>query len=115
MDYTIVPDVPSANDAWISPDGKFYAVYVERDGIGLEGHWRLAARLGDETGGYELEKKGWVHLSGGNPMMTRHKPTQSQMDTLFDVWSAYQNEPEGGLYSKRAYFEKSFKALMENF
>lgn len=70
----------SADDGWITPDGKFYPCgYME--------HVWLADKLGKEE--REAEKAGWVKISHGlEGKLYIHKgerePTQKQLDTLFD-------------------------------
>ena len=72
-----------ASDAWISPEGHFYAV-------SWGGHSTFASEhLGDATGGANLENEGWAHISGGSILMM--KPcTQDQLNTLFDLLTEYR-------------------------
>lgn len=63
---------------WLAPDGTSSHVGGS--------HVRVAAELGDETGGRELEKKGYLHVSGGYVSAGKDmEPTQAQLDTLFDI------------------------------
>lgn len=68
---------------WLAPDGKASFLGLADRGS----HCGVATALGDETGGRELDKQGYVHVSGGGPFMgdPDGKPTQAQLDTLFDV------------------------------
>jgi hypothetical protein len=84
------------SSAWIDPSGKFYPV---RDC----GHSEFAEF---HFGTYDLEGKGWVHLSFGN-VYHGGKVRQSQLDTLFDVLMTY--EQHGYEYAGR--FKQTFDRL----
>jgi hypothetical protein len=68
---------------WLSPEGRFYP-------CSYYGHDLVAHRLG--KGRYELDRLGWVVLSGSNGI---HKGdievTQAQRDRVFD-WCTSQNK-----------------------
>lgn len=69
----------SGDNGWLSPEGKFYrCAYSE--------HVSLASRLGfDEL---KLERLGWLKIQDGRVVYPidagEHKPTQAQLDLLFD-------------------------------
>lgn len=84
------------SSAWIDPSGKFYPV---RDC----GHSEFAEF---HFGTYDLEAKGWVHLSFGN-IYHGGKVRQSQLDTLFDVLMTYN---EHG-YEYRGRMQDTFDRL----
>ena len=63
--------------AWIDPLGKFYIVPDA-------GHSRWAE---EQFGHWNLESKGWVHVSFGNIMYERIR--QAQIDTLYEVLEVY--------------------------
>jgi hypothetical protein len=76
---------PLASDAWVAPDGTFYYVTPW-------GHcWVAEYRLGDDTAGAVLERRGWVHLSYGMPQVD-DEPTSAQMRVLRAVLSLMQAE-----------------------
>lgn len=82
-----------AQDCWIAPDGKVTWAYSDEDGGYLGSHSEVAREvLGDDTGGAQLERKGYLHVSGGsiytgyNDTLGRSiAPTQSQIDVVFDL------------------------------
>lgn len=69
--------------AWIAPDGTAHHLGWK----GLGSHHGVAYKLDDETGGRGLDEQGYLHLSYGSPYFgtTGQKPTQGQLDHLFDV------------------------------
>lgn len=66
--------------AWIAPDG----TSTHLGPLGGS-HHGVAYSLDDATGGRELEKKGYMHLSYGSAWVTIGEPTQAQLDRLFDI------------------------------
>lgn len=76
---------PSATSAWIEPNGRFH--FVEDCS-----HFLTALTLGDETGGRQLERSGWVHFSFTG-VHHNLELTQAQIDTLFDTLMAFENGP----------------------
>lgn len=72
------PSAPRCTSAWIDPLGKFFPV----DDCG---HSHFAEF---NYGTYDLESKGWVHLSFGNLYYNRIR--QAQVDTLYDVLEHYE-------------------------
>ena len=67
---------PKQNDGWIATDGSFYV-------CGFGGHDYCAEQLGSTV--YRLEEQGWCHISSGVVVNYRFRPTQAQLDTLFDI------------------------------
>ncbi len=67
---------PMQEDGWLSPDGLYYP-------CGYQNHWEAAMEIGG-VGPYDLEERGWVHISDGRFSVERAL-TQPQMDTLFDM------------------------------
>ena len=75
---------PFISGGWISPDGDFYPCkYFEHDSLATA----LSHIYYPEStshGVYSLDTKGWIHLSAeGYPL--GNKPTQKQLDILFDI------------------------------
>lgn len=79
------PCKPHASSAWIAPDGKFYFVNHCN-------HYDTALEIGDKTGGDELEDKGWLHCWSTGGFSTHKKPTQAQLDTLWDWMAAHAKQ-----------------------
>jgi hypothetical protein len=71
--------------SWIAPDGK--ASHLNSLGPGSGSHCGVADKLGDPSGGRDLDKRGYMHVSFGDPffLSEANKPTQAQLDTLFDI------------------------------
>jgi hypothetical protein len=69
---------------WIAPDGK--ASHLG-EVAGFGSHCGVAVELGDQSGGRELDEKGYMHVSYGGPYFgdPGRAPTQAQLDTLFDI------------------------------
>jgi hypothetical protein len=78
-----VPTKPKLNrtaSAWISPDGAYYDVPDAS-------HHAVACEIfpGKSNPGYGMESAGWVHLSYGNPHVSKAKLTQAQINVLYDL------------------------------
>ena len=95
-----LPIDPIPSSAWIDPLGKFFAVPDC-------GHTRWAEQ---QFGEWNLERKGWVHLSFGNPMYDRNV-RQAQIDTLFDTLRVYR---ETG-YKYADELAKNFQQILDKF
>lgn len=95
---------PSTGDAWIAPDGRFFAVGFNQHVISL------IAIYEDEFGEYrgalavrELEDDGWIHVEhDGHIDCRRYKAglhewgsliTQAQLNTLHDILQAHRENP----------------------
>ena len=101
----IAPVEPQATEAWIAPDGAFYAVeeyghakwaysYFMEQGIEHSEAWRGSERL---------EREFWLHISGGHIYHRSVKNlTAAQADTLFATLAAYRNSAPGTRYAYRA-------------
>jgi hypothetical protein len=95
-----------AEDGWLSPDGKLYP-------CGMEQHNSLQYDLEEHLGVEDLEKAGWIKLSGGKIYATGQKigwylddetnnpPTQSQLNTIFD-WCQMHHEDLPWWYGKES-------------
>lgn len=94
-----VPIKPIPSSAWIDPIGKFYAVPDC-------GHVRWAEQ---QFGTWELEDRGWVHLSFGTLMYNIIR--QSQIDTLYDALNAYR---EAG-YRYTEDLARNLQRVLDNF
>jgi len=84
--------------AWIDPLGKFYPVEDC-------GHSRFAD---EQFNDFDLERKGWVHLSFGTLIYERIR--QAQVDTLQDVLDHYKD----GSYSYAPELERALAAALES-
>lgn len=76
--------------AWIAPDGKFHAVpecgherYAREVIFNLE-ESKDEYAFWQHPGAVRLEAQGWLHISYGSVKRCDGKPTQKQIDTLFD-------------------------------
>lgn len=65
----------SGFDGWLAPDGKFYR-------CGLREHTPLSGALGKTC--EQLEKLGWIKLSGGKAFESEKQATQAQIDLVYD-------------------------------
>jgi hypothetical protein len=90
---------PVCSSAWIDPSGKFYPVTDCGHSMFAEFHFQT----------YDLEGRGWVHLSFGNIYYSK-KVRQPQIDTLYD---ALDRAEEHG-YEYAANFRRKFEALMRD-
>jgi hypothetical protein len=88
---------PMCTSAWIDPIGKFYPV---RDC----GHMEFAEA---NFGTWDLESRGWVHLSFGN-IIYDSLPRQAQVNTLYDVVDHY----EEGAYAYADILRSNLYALL---
>jgi len=69
--------VPVQEDGWLSPDGVYYP-------CGYCNHSEAAMEIAG-VGSYDLDKRGWVHISE-SCIYTEAGLTQSQVDKLFDMY-----------------------------
>ena len=107
--YTYKPTTNLHNvNAWISPKGEFYPVYVNEKGRpAMEmDHTETAALLGDKTGGEILDRLGWIHMSDsiGIQFNQDKSPTEAQakvMDKFFTEWQ--KHDPQGGFGTNADY------------
>ena len=65
----------SGADGWLAPDGKFYR-------CGVQEHIALSDALGKTC--EQLEKLGWIKLSGGKAFEPEKQATQAQIDLVYD-------------------------------
>jgi hypothetical protein len=99
-DFKYVED-DEDQSCWISPEGK---VTFAQGAL----HSTIAREvLGDETGGRDLERAGYVHVSwtsvygGYSPERGVMEPTQAQLDALFDLSQHIQKyHPESRVAKK---------------
>lgn len=93
---TIAGDAPSANrhGGWIDRGGKFYAnaYYAAHE---------CQAQAITGCGGYDIEEAGWIHFCGEGTvaMGYGHKPNQSQLDCLMDLFMAAEQAPDDGSWT----------------
>lgn len=74
-------EVVNDGSCWVAPDGTI-------TWVGDSSHCGIAETvLKDETGGRMLERRGFIHCSYGYTDMgtVEGKPTQAQLDSLFDI------------------------------
>lgn len=69
--------IPMQEDGWLTPEGIFYP-------CGCYNHAECALELEDCTV-WQLENKGYIHISDCRITNKDTKPTQLQIDTLFDM------------------------------
>lgn len=101
----IAPVEPQATEAWIAPNGDFYA--VEEYGHAKWAYNYFTERGFDHYAAWEgsqtLERQHWIHLSGGHVYHRGVKNlTAAQADTLFATLAAYRNSAPGTRYAYRA-------------
>ena len=80
------------HSAWIEPTGKIHYVNDCK-------HHEWALDNGYD-GGDELQDIGWVHLSGGYPAYDI-RPTQAQIDAMFDIAVALEQIASLASYASR--------------
>lgn len=100
-----VKAMPGTEDqsCWIDPKGK--VTFVDEFG---GSHCRAAEGLGDPTGGVELERKGYLHISwssiytGYDERSGQYlNPTQAQLDATFDLAQAIEEYHPGSYVARR--------------
>ena len=92
------PQPVMCTSAWVDPLGKFYPVEDC-------GHTNFAER---QFGTWDLESRGWVHLSFGTLIYNRIR--QAQIDKLYDVLEHY----EDGEYSYASDLRRSLNVALES-
>lgn len=101
---------PQIENAWIDRAGKMH--YVP-----FYGHYDTAILLNSTSD--DLEKAGWIHLSLAWPgyivVDDRYSPSQSQIDTMFDLLLISQDANSGAGQHMRSAVRMFFELQGEEF